>query len=325
MTKRTYRIGIIGTGRIAHRFVPEARMVENAYVAAVYNPRLSSAQKFAEELNIEFSTDDMNIFLDKVDAVYIASPHETHVDYCRQMLETGKHVLCEKPMSMSSEALKKLEILAAEKDLVLMEGIKTAYCPGFQALLELLESGKIGEVVDVEACFTKLVSEGSRELTSKDCAGSFYELGSYVLLPILKILGMAPQNIRFWSKHNERGVDVYTKVYFDYDNATATGKVGLGAKSEGELIITGTNGYIKVPAPWWLTKCIEIHFEDPNATEYFQYPFEKDGLRYEIKTFLDRINGEKIDKGVTLEDSTWLAGLMGNFFEQRGVMSQKEE
>lgn len=316
MRQAIYRIGIIGTGRIARRFVPEARTVDGVHVVAVYNPRLSSAQKFVEELNIDCATDDMDTFLEQVDAVYIASPHETHMEYARKMLEAGKHVLCEKPMAFSEREVKELFALAQKQGLVFMEGIKTAYCPGFQALLEIEESGKIGEIVDVEACFTKLAPEGSRELTSVDSAGSFYELGSYVLLPIVKILGTDASDVRFWSKRNDDSVDVYTKVYLDFGEKTATGKVGLGAKSEGELIITGTKGYIKVPAPWWLTKKIEIHFEDPNATEYYEYPFEKDGLRYEIQAFRDRMNGAEMKHGASLEESAWMAKMMETFAEQ---------
>jgi len=134
-----------------------------------------------------------------------------------------------------------------------------------------------------------------------------------VLLPILKLLGTDVKDVRFWSRRNDCGVDIYTKIYFDYGKATATGKVGLGAKSEGELIITGTRGYIKVPAPWWLTKKIEVHFEDPNATEYFEYPFEKDGLRYEVKACLECIKGEKTVLEMGLEESIWIAEIMERF------------
>lgn len=309
MKKSLYRLGIIGTGRIAHRFVPEARTIDGIHVAAVYNPRLSSAQKFAEELKVEFSTDDIKTFLDKVDAVYIASPHETHVDYARKMIEAGKHVLCEKPMAFSAKEVEELFVLAEKNNLVLMEGLKTAYCPGFQALLEIVGSGKIGQVVDVEACFTKLVPETAREFTSETSAGSFYELGSYVLLPILKILGAAPKDVRFWNKCNGNGVDVYTKVYFDYGEATATGKVGLGVKSEGELIVSGTNGYVKVPAPWWLTKCIEVHYEDVSKTEVYDFPYEGQGLRYEIKEFVKRMESG-IGTYLGEEESIWISDKM---------------
>ena len=317
MNSKKIRLGIIGTGRIARRFVPEARTVVGAEISAVYNPRLSSAEKFAKELNIEFYMDDIDFFIQEVDAVYIASPHESHVEYCKEMLSKGKHVLCEKPMAFSKEEVNQLSALAKKQGCILMEAIKTAYCPGFTALLELIQSGKIGEVVDVEACFTKLVLEDSRELTSERYAGSFAELGSYVLFPFIKILGTNPKAVHFWSKLNERGVDIYTKVFLDYGKTTATGKVGLGVKSEGELIVSETKGYIKVPAPWWLTKRIEVHYEDANATECYEYPFEKDGLRYEIKAFLDRINGDVVDAGVTLEECAQIAEIIERFIERK--------
>lgn len=317
MKKKIYCLGIIGTGRIAHRFVPEARTVDGVEITAVYNPRLSSAEKFATEHNIGFYTDDIESFIKEVDAVYIAAPHENHVDYCKYMLLNKKHVLCEKPMAFSKDEINELAVLAERQGCILMEALKTAYCPGFIALLDVIKSGKIGEVIDVEACFTKLVPESSRELTSEIYAGSFMELGSYVLLPILKILGENPKKINFWSKYNDNNVDLYTKVYFDYGGAIATGKVGLGVKSEGELIISGTKGYIRVPAPWWLTRKIEVHYEDANATDYYEYSFEKDGLRYEIKAFLDRINQENRDTGVTLEESAQIAEIMGCFLYER--------
>ena len=109
MKTEIHRLGIIGTGRIARRFVPEARTVEGVDVTAVYNPRISSAQKFAEELNVDFYTDDINVFLEKVDGVYIAAPHETHVDYSRKMMEAGKHVLSEIPAVHSMEDIKNLK------------------------------------------------------------------------------------------------------------------------------------------------------------------------------------------------------------------------
>lgn len=91
-----------------------------------------------------------------MDAVYIATPHETHGNYIRKMLENGKHVLCEKPMTLFETEARELFALAKERQLVLMEAVKTAYCPGFVALQELLNQGVIGCIHDVEACLQRL-------------------------------------------------------------------------------------------------------------------------------------------------------------------------
>lgn len=309
MKKKPYRLGIIGTGRIAHRFVPEARLIDGIQVIAVYNPRITSAEKFAEELNVEYATDDINIFLEKVDAVYIATPHETHVDYCRQMLEAGKHILCEKPMSFSENKARELFDLADKKDLVLMEGMKTAYCPGFKALLDVVKSGKIGRVVDVEACFSRISPVNVREMNDQKYGGSFTEFGSYTLLPIVKLLGTNDISTNIWALKGDTGVDVYTKTSIDYGVAVGLAKTGLAAKSEGQLVIAGTEGYILVPSPWWLTKYFEVRYEDPSRIDKHIYPFDGQGLRYEIQEFADRINGSK-DVSLSVEESIWFAKQM---------------
>lgn len=319
MNKKNYRLGIIGTGRIAHRFVPEARCVDGIEVVAVYNPRITSAEKFAEELNISYATDDVNAFLEKVDAVYIASPHETHVDYCEKMLRAGKHVLCEKPMCFSEKEARELFRLAEKKSLVLIEGIKTAYCPGFRELIKVVKSGKIGRIIDVEACFTRIPTVNVREIWDLEYGGSFTEFGTYSLLPIMKLLGLHSINQRIWSKQMKTGVDAYTKYFFDYGEATATAKTGLSVKSEGQLLIAGTEGYILVPSPWWLTKYFEVRYEDPNKKEGYEFDYDGAGLRYEIQAFLDKINGMDANEIISKEESIWLAGQMEYF-----LGSQKE-
>lgn len=310
------KIGIIGTGRIAHRFVPEARLFENIKVAAVCNPNISSAERFAEEFDIPVYVSDTQNLLEYVDAVYIATPHQTHYAYAKEMLLAGKHVLCEKPMVFSVSQAEELFSIAEEKNLVLMEGIKTAYCPGFQALLEVVQSGKIGKVYDVEACFTKLTPSNLREMTDTEYGGSFLELGTYTMLPIMKVLGTEEKHVIYHKATAENGVDIYTKASFDYGCATGLAKTGLGVKSEGQLIIAGTQGYILVQAPWWLTKHFEVRYEDPNKKDVYDFPFEGQGLRYEIKAFAEMICSEKKTSYVIKpEESIWLADKMEKFLK----------
>ncbi len=332
------KVGIIGTGRIAARFVPEAGAVKEIELACVYNPRRSSAERFAAEHGIARAADRLEDFLQEVDAVYTASPHETHVPYTRQALLAGKHVLCEKPLSFSAEEAKELFALAKEKHLVLMEAIKTAYCPGFQALVEMAKSGVIGEICDVEACFTKLSPSNVREIWDEQYGGSFTELGTYPLLPIIKLLGANHTGIQFQSIRMGSGRDGYTKAVLSYPNALALAKTGLSAKSEGQLIISGTNGYILAESPWWLTKTFEVRYEDSSRREAYHFPFEGAGLRYEIRAFAEEIAAQRkatSEAGnvsacgaadtlpvVTKEESIWLASQMEAFLLYKGEMKR---
>lgn len=310
------RVGVIGTGRIAKRFVPEARCVERIEVTSVYNPNILSAKLFAEEFHIDNYTDKKEKFVEKIDAVYIATPHETHYEYAKEMLLVGKHVLCEKPLVFSKIQAEELFVIARQKNLVLMEGIKTAYCPGFQALQQVIHSGKIGKVYDVEACFSKLGAANMREIWDQEHGGSFLELGTYSMLPIMKLLGTNEKEIHFHSALAVNGIDIYTKTSFDYGSQAALAKTGLEVKSEGQLVIAGNVGYIVVQAPWWLTRHFEVRYENPNQRDIYEFPYEGQGLRYEIKAFAEQVL-DGANPVVTVEESIWLAEKMEQYLEYR--------
>lgn len=316
------RFGMIGTGRIAKRFVPEALCVESVDISAVYNPHEGSARKFVEDVWERESgrpeaTDDLDSLWECVDAVYIASTHETHNEYIMQCLKHGKHVLCEKPMVLKGQEAKTCFSIADEKALVLMEGIKTAYCPGYRRLLDVASSGIIGEVKYIRSCFTKLEKNNSRELNDRKYGGSFTELGSYVVLPVLDLFGSGYESVRFSKIDNVLGLDIFTNMEMDYPGQIATVQCGLGVKSEGSLMIGGTKGYIKVDAPWWKTLHFEAHFENPGKTEKYDVPFEGDGLRYEITEFIRMIDKQDKDKIQAAADrSVCMAELMEKFLEE---------
>ena len=178
------RVGIIGTGRIAPRFISEAKYVSGLEIVCAYNPEIDSVKAFQKKHDLECITDDLEAFFDRVDAVYIASPNETHRSYAELALLHGKHVLCEKPIAFTKEETLTLHNLAKEKNLVLLEGIKTAYCPGFQQLINIAMSGKIGKIYDVEACFTRLADPDSREYTDARHGGAFLELVRIPYFPL---------------------------------------------------------------------------------------------------------------------------------------------
>lgn len=320
------KLGIIGTGRIAARFIKEIKYVSGIYVKGVYNPNPGSAERFVEKHELNFGTDNLSEFLNEIDAVYIASPHQSHYQYIKKALLAEKHVLCEKPMVLSENEAREVMGLAREKNCVLMEAIKTAYAPGFIQMLGMARSGVIGTIRDVEACFTKLCSPILRELTDEDYGGSFTEMGSYTMLAILKLLGVNYRKVRFESLCAENGLDLYTKAYLDYKESMATSKTGLGVKSEGQLLVSGTRGYIRVEAPWWKTESFEICYEDTSQNEKYFVKFLGDGLRYEIADFVSAINGHgKYEFKLSPEESIALAKTMEQFLAIRRETAEKRK
>lgn len=318
------RLGVIGSGRIAVRFAPEVKYVSGSNLEGVYNPRLGSARKYAEQFELKFYTDDLNVLFEKVDAVYIASPHNTHYEYIRKALEQGKHVLCEKPLVLQTAQAEELYQLAKGKGLVLLEAIKTAYAPGFLKLLAIAKSGRIGRIRDVEASFTKLVSGDLRELSREENGGSVTELASYPLMAIVKLLGTDYKNVRFEAFVDDNNVDLYTKIYLNYENAVSTAKIGLGVKSEGQLLISGTQGYIYVEAPWWKTQYFEVRHEQAEHNEKFFSKFAAEGLRYELSDFISMIYGnDKKGYKLTPKESIAITRIMESFLNNENKLTMK--
>jgi len=316
------RVGIIGCGRVANRFPSEADVVSGVKVVAAYDINPKASKALAEKDSKIIVYDNLQDFYRAVDAVYIATPHLTHGVLIQQSINTGKHVLCETPMVLFGEQAKQLYAQAKTEGVFLMEANKTAHCPAFNHLMVMIKSGVIGEVVDVEASLSKLWDDDMslREFDPVQAGGSMYELGSYPLLPIIKLCGINYENLNLYSRMKD-GVDMYTKGVMRYSNAVCSFKVGLGVKTEGNLIISGTKGYAYVPAPWWKTDYFELRYEDQNQNKKFFYKWDDAGLRYEIQEFISCIvNGRQSTARLRRRESICMAEIMQQFGEHKNLM-----
>nr|WP_269458045.1 Gfo/Idh/MocA family oxidoreductase [Microlunatus sagamiharensis] len=282
---------MLGSGRIANRMVDEVRFVSGVSVEGVWSRQQSSAQAFADAHELRFAAASIEDLLAEVDAVYLATPHGTHVELARQAMAAGKHVLCEKPLALTRADAEELYALAEQHQVVLLEAIKTAFSPGFQRMVAVARSGSIGQVRSVDATFTKLVSSG-RELAAPD-GGAISELASYPLLALVKLLGTGYTRVVSSSLQPEGAeVDTFSRIDLTYPHAIASARVGIGVKAEGDLVVAGTRGYIYVPAPWWKTEYFEARFEDPGDDKKYYFKFDGDGLRYEVAEFASLIRNE---------------------------------
>lgn len=229
---------------------------------------------------------------DAADAVYIQSHPREHVADIKKALEAGKHVLCESPIALSAADCEMLFKLADENELVLMDAIKTAYSTAYNRMLLLIKSGKIGEVMSVDATCTSL----SDLLSASDLSSKWNARQAWApaaLLAVLQILGTDYEDCRRTSFYaaGSNDFDIFTKYDFKYKNAVATVKVGKGVKSEGDLVISGTKGYIYVPAPWWKTDYFEVRYENPADNRRYFYQLDGEGIRYELVAFARAIQG----------------------------------
>lgn len=312
-------LGIIGCGRVAKRFPIEASVVNGVKIVAAYDIDNKATNLLCKnDKNIKTYT-NLADFYEKIDAVYIATPHLSHYYYIKKSLELKKHVLCETPMLLSGDQAVELYKLAEKQGKVLMEANKTAHCPAFNHLMVMIKSGLIGDIVDIEASLSKL-QDGKKDLRELDPAqagGSLYELGSYPLLPIIKLLGVDYESLTFYSRM-DNGIDLYTKGIFHYSKATCSFKVGLGVKTEGNLVISGTKGYVYVPAPWWKTDYFELRYENQNENKKYFYKWDGAGLRYEIQEFISCIVNKRFSTArLRRKESICMANIMQQFSERK--------
>lgn len=315
------KIGIIGAGRIAERFVPESSLVNYVRVAGVYDIDATKAQFFAERHTIPTVYGSIDELIDNVDAVYVATPHLCHYRQSKLAITKGKHVLCETPLVLNGMEARELYNLANDHHVVLLEANKTAHSPAFNHLITMIKSGVIGDVVDINVSESKLWGEKfTRELDPKQAGGSMYEMGSYPLLPIIRLMGTDFLNLNIYSKI-EKGVDLYTKGVMRYAHGVCSFQLGLGVKTEGNLVISGTKGYAYVPSPWWLTSYYEFRFEDQNQNKKFFYPWDGAGLRYEIQEFISCIFNRRFSTArLRRRESIAMADIMQQFGERKNFM-----
>ncbi|MDG6881413.1 Glycerol-3-phosphate cytidylyltransferase [Phocoenobacter uteri] len=286
-------IGVIGTGRIANRFVSSIDEHCNVIVKSAFSRNIQNVNDFITRNGISYGFDDIDKFLNSgIDAVYIASPHQTHFEYAKKCILSNKHVLCEKPVTLNKCELEELIILAEQQNVVFMEAIKTAFLPAFSQLLSELESGIIGDILEVRATFTKLVDDKNAREYDCDFGGATNELASYPLLLATKVLGNV-KDISFYPIMEDK-VDIANRIVTTHENGNiAISTVGIGMKQEGCAVISGTKGYIYIPAPWWLTKKFFIRFENTHKEIELFYDFVGDGLHYEISEFVVMIRRQK--------------------------------
>ncbi len=320
-SQEAVRVGITGVGRIAPRFVSEAQCVNGVKVTAAYDLDFDKASSFAEKHKLANTCQSYDELLANVDAVYIATTHLSHYDLAKQALQAKKHVLCETPMVLNGDEARELYELAEKQGVILMEANKTAHCPAFNHLMVMIKSGLIGEVVDIEASLSKVWGDNTlREFDPQQAGGSLFELGSYPLLPIIKLMGVDYENLNLYSRM-ENGIDIYTKGVFRYPKAVCSFKVGLGVKTEGNLVISGTQGYVYVPSPWWKTDYFEFRYEDQNDNKKFFYKWDGAGLRYEIQEFISCIVNHRFSSArLRRRESACMADVMQQFMERKNFM-----
>ena len=306
------RLGVIGKALPAYKVIRESAFVNGVSISGIYNAHPEAIPDDVKGLCPHFP--DLESLIDVSDAVYIVSAPKKHFEQIKRCLLKGKHVLCETPIALTEGEWLELRALSQEKHLVLMDACKTAFSTAYYRLVLMVKTGAIGDVVSIDSTCTSLKDLNKYNDLDEEwpCICSW---GTTALLPILQILGSNYRNVSFVTRYKEGGdrFDVFTKIDLSYEHSTATAKSGIGMKSEGDLVVSGTKGYIYVPAPWWKTDYFEIRYENPADNKKVFYQLEGEGIRYELLSFLKAIKGGQRSLGVAEEVSRAMTKIIESF------------
>ena len=310
--KRKLRIGLVGKAVFRTKFINECKYVNGVEVVGI-----CASQKGTEpEVADLYYTENYDELLKRVDAVYIISRPEKHYLDSKKAILEGKHVLCESPVALKESECQELFELAKEHNVIFMDSIKTAYSTAYERLVLLAKAGKIGEVMSVDSVCTSLrdgVAVEGVDLSQK--WNSMCGWAPVALLPIFQILGTDYKKKTIATKFLDKkaNMDAFTKIDFIYRGAVASIKVAKAAKAEGELIITGSKGYIYVPAPWWKTDYFEIRYENQEDNKRFFYQLDGEGIRYEIVAFAKSIESRRNNSYITQKVSRAISSIIEDF------------
>lgn len=305
------KIGLVGESPILNKFLRESRKVNGVSISGFFTLDARFAGPELSDPSLRY--DSYESLLDDSDAVYIISRPELHYSQIHEALSKGKHVLCESPVTMTVEEFDILNRLAAEKNLVLMDGIKTAYSTAFNRLILLVKSGIIGDIVSIDVTCTSLNVRENEENPFLWNSMTFWSTTG--MLPVFDLLGTSWESHQIISRFMEGAerFDLFSNILFIYPKAVASVKIGQGVKSEGEMVISGTKGYVYVPAPWWKTDYFEVRFENPADNKRFFYQLEGEGIRFEILSFVKQIGGHANHSYISTEVSREMIRIIEDF------------
>jgi len=315
--KRAINIGIVGDSDYLLKVINESAYVNGLKLSGICTEK---REKFIGKHVI--ITSSFNELLEKSDAMYIHAYPTMHYELVKKTILAGKHVLCESPLALTRLQAEELFTLADENGVILTDALRTAYSTAFHRLLLVIKSGRIGEVISVDAVCTSLKDYAELEkMRLNSVWNSITAWGPTALLPIFQLLGTDFDHCDLTAHYidDEHTFDIFTKASFVYPKAVASLKVGNGVKSEGELVISGTKGYVYVPAPWWKTDYFEIRYENPVNNKRYFYQLDGEGIRNELAAFVKTIENGRKDSVITRNVSVKIAEIMEMFSDKESV------
>lgn len=332
-TGRTLGWGVVATGNISTSVTGDLALLEDARLAAVSSRSEASAAAFASKFGFDnyyydggngdsAQTGIAQLIADPaVDVVYIGTPHAQHYDIAKAALEGGKHVLCEKALTINAAEAKALIDLAREKKLFLMEAVWARFVPGFQRALEIVASGEIGDVkwVRADLGFPAPLDPEARIWAKSDGGGALLDITVYPLLWAWATLG-APDSLTATGELTEQGVDAQNSLSLSYANGAQAQLLSyLTSHGPRTASISGTKGYLETVGSVNNPKSLRVSVGwDSERIEEFKYPGL--GYTYQLREVTRCIQEGRTESAtMPLADSLAIMELFDDARRQLGI------
>lgn len=317
------RWGILGPGRIAHSFTKDLLLTRTSELVAVASRNLTRATDFAKEYDAKYAYGSYEELFNSpdVDVIYIATPHTQHATLAIAAMEHGKHVLCEKPMGVNRDEVKKMIAAAQKNNVFLMEALWTRFNPTIRKIKALVDDQKIGDLSYLQADFAFYAldrEEEGRLLNPALAGGSLLDIGIYPIFLAYLLLGK-PTKIVASSKFHKTGAEIQTSLVFEYDKAHAMLYSGLTSNSEMKAKITGTKGSIYIHPRWHETNGFSM--ESNGEKEDILEPTIGKGYSYEIEEVNSCLASGKLESELwSHKNSLELIEILDQIRKQTGIV-----
>lgn len=301
------RWGIIGAGRIAKTFAQDITHCDNAKLVGIASRAEATAKQFAIDYNVDYAYGCyQSLYSDpNIDAIYIATPHNLHLEQSLAALGHDKAVLCEKPLTTSPEEAQNAIAAAKASNNYLIEGMWTYFLPAIQKAKQWVDEGKIGHLqhIRIGFGFPQTYNPAAREYNAALAGGCLLEMGIYPVALTYYFLQQSPHAMQSVGRLAPNGVEDDVVSVFNFDDCTATLTTSFRCKLQNYAHIIGTEGHISIPDFWRADTC--KRFENDQCVEEFHDPCLGTGFEFQISSVSDDILAGKIQSDVV----PWSASL----------------
>ena len=294
MTNTGLRWGILGPGGIAQAFASDLKL-HNFTLQAVGSRRTDAAAAFAEKFgipNVHGSYEDL-VADPEVDAIYIATPHPFHAEQALLALDAGKHVLVEKPFTLTKPEAEAVVARAQERGLVVLEAMWTRFLPHMARIREIVASGVLGEVRSLIADHTQdLPDDPAHRINDLALGGgALLDLGIYPISFASALFG-TPDSVQANATFKETGADASVATLFSYGNGRiATTLSASDTRGPNRATILGTEGRIEIDAVWYTPTSFTVHDASGEVTETYESTVTGRGMQFQAAE-LERLVAE---------------------------------